>query len=148
MSSQLDLYQQVILEHNRRPKNFCRLENPDYSSEGYNPLCGDHLWVDLDVDDAGIVTRCAFDGTGCAICKASASIMTCELTGKTVAEVREIFENFQLLLKGETNHGNLSKKLLVFSSVSRYPSRVKCAGLAWHTVKGALEKSKEPAKTE
>ena len=148
MTSQLDLYQQIILEHNRRPKNFRRLESPDFSSEGYNPLCGDHLWVDLKVDSEGIVEQCSFDGTGCAICKASASIMTCELKGKTLEEIHKIFDEFQLLLKGECEGSTLSKKLLVFSSVSRYPSRVKCAGLAWHTAKGALEQSNDPVTTE
>ena len=141
MSVDLDLYQQVILEHNRKPKNFRKLEPATHSAEGFNPLCGDHLWIYLNVDKTGEIQEVTFEGSGCAICKASASMMTQTLLGKTMSQAQELFKEFKSLLLGElkpdeTPH-NLGK-LKIFSGIWQYPSRVKCAALAWHTMSGAL----------
>ncbi|MBF0593982.1 MAG: SUF system NifU family Fe-S cluster assembly protein [Candidatus Omnitrophica bacterium] len=143
-----ELYQQVILEHNKRPKNFVKLEVCTHQAEGYNPLCGDHLNVYLNVSPAGIIDEVTFQGDGCAISKASASMMTAAIKGKTVDEARHLFEEFHHLLTKEldpatqTNHLG---KLTVFSGIWKYPSRVKCAVLAWRTMKGALDQEKSVA---
>jgi nitrogen fixation protein NifU and related proteins len=140
-----DLYQQVILEHNKRPRNFMKLEPCTHEAEGYNPLCGDHLNVYLRVNPAGVVEEVSFLGDGCAISKASASMMTAALKGKNVAEAKALFEEFRKLLTKELSPdepGHHLGKLTVFSGIWKYPSRVKCAILAWHTMKGALDKEK------
>lgn len=142
MTQQMELYQQVILEHNKRPKNFGKLPAPTHHAEGFNPLCGDHLWVYLAVDAEGLIQDVTFEGSGCAISKASASMMTQALKGKTTAAAETMFSEFQKLLKGElnpeTNSPNSLGKLKIFSGIWQYPARVKCAALAWHALHGAL----------
>ena len=146
-----ELYQQTILEHNRHPRNFKKLEKPTHFAEGYNPLCGDHLWVYLKVNpSSNIIEEASFEGSGCAISKASASMMTASLINKPVAEFKGIFNEFHQLVIGKLNpekQENLLGKLAVFSGIWQYPSRVKCASLGWHTVNAALEK-KESVSTE
>jgi len=140
-----ELYQQTILEHNRNPRNFRKLEGATHVAEGYNPLCGDHLWVFVKVNDAGIIEDAAFEGSGCAISKASASMMTVSIKGKSVDEAKVLFEEFHQLVKGELKPDVTSNhlgKLTVFSGIWQYPARVKCASLGWHTMHGALEKAK------
>ncbi len=140
-SSQHELYQQVILDHNKKPHNFGKLEKPTHFAEGYNPLCGDHLQIYLNIDPAGKITDIAFEGSGCAISKASASMMTTSLKGKTVDEAKKLFDEFHQLVIGkldpnqkETSLGKLS----IFSGIWQYPARVKCAILSWYAMKGAL----------
>ena len=147
MTSQADLYQQVILEHNKRPRNFGKPEAFTHAAEGFNPLCGDHLWVYLQVepstsnDEEAIITHAAFEGSGCAICKASASMMTLSLKGLNKVAAKKLFSEFQSLLKGELNPDitpHQLGKLKIFSGIWHYPARVKCAALAWHALNGAL----------
>ena len=140
-----ELYQQTILEHNRNPRNFKKLEGATHVAEGYNPLCGDHLWVYVKVNAGGIIEEAAFEGQGCAISKASASMMTASLKGKSVDQAKELFEEFHKLVIGELKpdeHPNHLEKLAVFSGIWQYPARVKCASLGWHTMHGALQKEK------
>jgi nitrogen fixation NifU-like protein len=140
-----ELYQQVILEHNRKPRNYGKLAPCTHEAEGYNPLCGDHLYVHLNINGAGVIEAVAFEGDGCAISKASASMMTATLKGKTVAEAKALFEEFRRLLMKELDPAkdpHQLGKLTVFSGIWKYPSRVKCAILAWHTMKGALDHAK------
>lgn len=145
-----DLYQELILDHNRRPRNRRRLTGADRTAEGYNPLCGDRVtvYVDLEHDRLKDV---AFEGSGCAISTASASLMTEALKGKTLGEAKALFEKFHGLVTGAPaggGDGPALGKLEVFSGVSRYPARVKCATLAWHTINAALEKSEQTVTTE
>jgi nitrogen fixation NifU-like protein len=149
MSELSDLYQEVILDHNRRPRNFRTIDDASRKQEGYNPLCGDRLtlYVRLDGDR---ITDVAFQGSGCAISKASASLMTEALKGKTVAEARELFEKFHEMVTSspDTNPADLGK-LSVLSGVREYPTRVKCASLAWHTLKAAVSgETDAPVSTE
>ncbi len=149
MSSLSGLYQDVILEHNRAPRNFRSMEDADRHAEGRNPLCGDQItvWLKLDGD---IVSDVSFQGAGCAISKASASLMTQAVKGKTRAEVERLFQRFRQLVTGalpaEATE-NLGK-LAVFSGVAEFPIRVKCASLSWHALKAALEGSGEATSTE
>lgn len=140
-----ELYQQTILEHNRNPRNFRKIETPSHWAEGYNPLCGDHLNIYLTINDQSIIEDVSFDGSGCAISKASASMMTAAIKGKTVANAKNLFDQFHKLVIGELKpdrETNSLDKLAVFSGIWQYPARVKCAVLCWHTLKGALEKVK------
>jgi len=140
-----ELYQQVILDHNRKPRNFCKLEPHTHEAEGYNPLCGDHLFVYLNVNPNGKIEDVSFEGDGCAISKASASLMTTALKGKTVDEARALFDEFRRLVTRELDpekEPHHLGKLAVFSGVWKYPSRVKCAILSWHTMNGALSNEK------
>lgn len=141
MSDLDELYQSVILDHDRRPRNFRELAGPGTrEAEGYNPLCGDRFRVMVRVED-GVVREVAFMGSGCAISKASASIMTDAVAGKSVAEAGELFARFHGELTGDGNGGagaELPAKLKVFRGVRRYPMRVKCATLAWHAMREAL----------
>jgi nitrogen fixation NifU-like protein len=141
MSDLGELYQQVILDHNRKPRNFRVIDNATGSAEGYNPLCGDELRVFLRVSPEGTIEDVSFEGSGCAISKASASLMTTNVKGKTVGEVEVLFEEFHKLVTGAldpaSEEHNLGR-LAVFGGVSEFPARVKCASLAWHTLKGAL----------
>jgi len=138
MSSELDeLYQSVILDHNRAPRNFRKLDDATAHAEGRNPLCGDAFDVWLKLEDDRIADV-AFLGQGCAISKASASMMTQAIKGKTVAEVRELFEQFHALVTAGTS-GRLPAKLEVFRGVRAFPIRVKCATLSWHALKAALD---------
>lgn len=139
MSDLDELYQSVIIEHDRRPRNFRELTGPHRSAEGYNPLCGDRVKVMVSVED-GVITDLSFQGIGCAISKASASLMTETLRGKTVAEASRIFEGFREVLTESREPGaELPVKLNALRGVTRYPMRVKCATLAWHALKSALE---------
>jgi nitrogen fixation NifU-like protein len=138
MSDLQELYQSVILDHNRKPRNFGALDGANHVAEGKNPLCGDHVIVQVHTDGDRIADV-HFTGQGCAISKASASLMTTVVKGKTRAEAEELFQRFHALVLGQDpNGGKDLGQLVVFSSVSRFPVRVKCASLAWHTLKAAL----------
>jgi nitrogen fixation NifU-like protein len=150
MSELRDLYQEMILDHNKRPRNFHKLADANRSAEGYNPLCGDKVTVYLKFED-GVVKDVTFEGSGCAISKASASVMTESLKGKTLAEAEAIFERFHKLVTGKTQDAPGSPdlgKLVVFSGVCDYPARVKCATLAWHTMTAALHGEEKTVSTE
>jgi nitrogen fixation NifU-like protein len=151
MSELTDLYQEVILDHNRRPRNFGQIEGADHSAEGYNPLCGDQLTLYLKMD-GDRVEEVRFEGQGCAISTASASILTEMVQGKSVAEVETLFEAFHELLTGDPSVaavvGPELGKLAVFAGVREFPVRVKCATLAWHTLKAALSDDGRAASTE
>lgn len=137
-----DLYQQVIIEHHKKPRNYRKIDNPSHHAEGFNPLCGDHLWVYLTVAENGLIEDISFEGDGCAISKASASMMTQSLKGKSVDEAKVIFSDFHKLVIGQLNPENESHslgRLSIFSGIWKYPARVKCAALAWHTMHGALK---------
>ena len=150
MSSDLrELYQQVILDHNKNPRNFRELANPTSRVEGFNPLCGDHytVFVQLDGDKIKEVT---FVGNGCAISKASASVMSSTVKGKSTEEAGHLFETFHKLVTGDTSGLDAAElgRLAAFSGVSEFPARVKCATLAWHTLRTALEGNKDTVTTE
>ncbi len=138
MTDASELYQSIILDHNRSPRNFRTMEAPDRSAEGYNPLCGDQLkvWLKLEGDRIADV---AFQGSGCAISKASASLMTTVVKGKTVAEAERMFHSFHRMVTGAGGPADdLPAKLAVFAGVREFPARVKCASLAWHALSNAL----------
>ena len=135
-----ELYQETILEHNRRPRNFREIEHPTGHAEGRNPLCGDHVSVWVRVDGKRIA-EASFKGQGCAIAKASASLMTAAVTGKTRAEADVIFERFHAMVTGKEKADPSLGSLKVLGGVSKFPIRVKCATLAWHAMKAALEGS-------
>lgn len=147
MSDLGDLYQQVILDHNRNPRNFKRLDAAARQAEGNNPLCGDriHVYVQLDGDAISDVGFQMPQGSGCAISKASASLMTEAVKGKRAAEAEALFEAFRTMLAGGAAAPG---KLAVFSGVRAFPSRIKCANLAWHALHAALQNSDEPVTTE
>lgn len=141
-----ELYQQVILDHNQHPHNFGELLEANHIAHGNNPLCGDEIAVFLHVED-GMIKKAHFSGNGCAIAKASASIMTDEVTGKSIEEAKHLFEQFHMMLTSEHPNEELGK-LEVFSGVRQFPIRVKCATLAWHTLNAALKDSKDVVTTE
>jgi nitrogen fixation protein NifU and related proteins len=135
-----ELYQQMILEHNKKPRNFGRLSDATHQAEGFNPLCGDHYSVYIKVED-GIVRTVYFDGSGCAISKASASMMTGALKDKKIEEAQSMFRDFHNLLMGKIADDSIPAslgKLKIFSGIWKYPSRVKCASLSWHAMNAAL----------
>ena len=146
-----DLYQEVIIDHSKRPRHFGKLAEANREAEGFNPLCGDQLTVELIVED-GLVKDAAFEGAGCAISTASASLMTDMVRGKTEAEAQEIFRRFQDLVtrKDPPTEDDLLKleKLAALTGVRVFPSRVKCATLAWHTLRAALDADGSVAHTE
>jgi nitrogen fixation NifU-like protein len=144
-----DLYQEVILDHNKNPRNYFKLSKANRVAEGNNPLCGDHYTVYLLVEN-GIIKDIAFEGSGCAISKASASVMTTVLKGKKREEAERIFEQFHRIVTGENNELELAKlgKLAAFSGVAEFPVRVKCAILAWHTMRSALNSEEKAVITE
>ncbi|MCU0238968.1 MAG: SUF system NifU family Fe-S cluster assembly protein [Pyrinomonadaceae bacterium] len=145
MSELSDLYQEVILEHNKNPRNFREIENASHTADGHNPLCGDALKVYLNIEDDK-VTDVAFKGSGCAISKASASMMTQAVKGKTKAEAEILFNEFHKMVTGELNietDDNSLGKLRIFAGVLEFPARVKCASLSWHTVHAALNEEAE-----
>jgi nitrogen fixation NifU-like protein len=144
-----ELYQELILEHSKAPRNYRRLEGSNQSAEGYNPLCGDHYTVYLTTEN-DLIRDISFMGSGCAISKASASMMTQAVKGKSRAEARKLFAAFhKLVTKGIHNGGSGELgKLEVFSGVSEFPVRVKCATLAWHTLEAALEGKHDRVSTE
>jgi nitrogen fixation protein NifU and related proteins len=139
-----ELYQQVILDHNRNPRNFRKVEGANRHAEGYNPLCGDRISLQVRVDD-DVIRDVGFQGSGCAISKAAASLMTTAVHGKTTAEANELFTAFHDMLTGA---GIAPGKLAVFSGVKAFPARVKCANLPWHALRAALENRAEPVTTE
>ena len=150
MSDFYDLYQELILDHNKRPRNRRRLEGPHRQAEGYNPLCGDRVTIFVKLED-DVIKEITFEGSGCAISTASASLMTERLKGKTLGETRTLFKMFHGLVTEEApkmKEGPALGKLEVFSGVKRFPVRVKCATLAWHTVNAALESRDEIVTTE
>jgi SUF system NifU family Fe-S assembly protein len=148
MSELRELYQEVILEHSKKPRNYRLPENANRKAEGFNPLCGDHFTVYLDMKD-GAISDIGFQGSGCAISKASASMMTQTLKGKTTAEAEDIFARFHDLVTGHAPGSEESLgKLAVFAGVSEFPLRVKCATLAWHALRAALRGEAEAVSTE
>ena len=141
MSDLRELYQEVILDHNKRPRNFRVIADATRTAKGHNPLCGDRLTLYLTLD-AGLISDVAFQGSGCAISKASASLMTDAVKGKTVEEARALFDTFhQMITSPPGSPLPELGKLAVLSGVRDFPTRVKCAGLAWHTLKAALSDS-------
>ncbi len=144
MSYDNELYQQVILDHNRKPRNFRDMESSTHSCHGFNPLCGDDYTIYLNVNGDDVIEDLSFMGSGCAISKASSSLMTTFLKGKKVGESRKIFEEFHKMVLGEldpeTQEHHLGK-LKLFKGIREYPSRIKCASLSWHTLVGALDKN-------
>lgn len=150
MSELRELYQQTILDHNKSPRNYHKMEDPTHVQEGYNPLCGDHIHLYLKIED-DIIKDVSFEGTGCAIFKASASIMSTILKGKTKKEAEELFEKFHQLVTGNNevmlNMEDLGK-LAVFAGVCEFPARVKCASLAWHTLNSAIHEKHDVTSTE
>ena len=149
MSDLRELYQEVILDHHKRPRNFGPLPEANRRAEGHNPLCGDRLTVQVDIED-GLIKGVAFEGAGCAISRASASLMTDAVKGKPVEEAERMFEEFHQMVTsgvGDAVEEGLGK-LVVFCGVREFPSRVKCASLAWHTLHAALESKDEPVSTE
>ncbi|HVF21878.1 MAG TPA: SUF system NifU family Fe-S cluster assembly protein [Pyrinomonadaceae bacterium] len=149
MSELSELYQQVILDHNKKPRNFRKLESANHSAEGYNPLCGDQLTVYLDLED-GAVKEIAFEGSGCAISKAAASMMTQAVKGKSREQAEELFTEFHSMVTGELDEEtqeNSLGNLKIFAGVREFPVRVKCATLPWHTLQAALN-NEELASTE
>jgi len=148
MSDLRELYQDVILEHSKAPRNYRKLEGANHKAEGYNPLCGDHftVYVNLDGDK---IQDASFQGSGCAISKASASMMTQSVKGKSKKEAEKLFEKFHQLVTGsERGDPESLGKLAVFAGVSEFPVRVKCATLAWHTLEAALEGKQNSVTTE
>jgi nitrogen fixation NifU-like protein len=149
MSELSELYQQVILDHNKRPRNYRELEDANRVAEGHNPLCGDQLTVFMRMED-NVVSEVSFVGSGCAISKASASMMTQAVRGKTRQEAQVLFNEFHRMVTGELDEEreeNHLGRLTIFAGVRDYPARVKCASLSWHTMKAALEGA-ESASTE
>ena len=140
MSELSELYQQVILDHNKKPRNFRKLESANHSAEGYNPLCGDHLTVYLNLENDS-VKEVTFEGSGCAISKAAASMMTQAVKGKEKEDAEALFAAFHRMVTGEAyekNAGELLGNLKIFEGVREFPVRVKCATLPWHTMHAAL----------
>ena len=142
-----DLYQEIILDHSKRPRNYHSIDNATRSADGYNPLCGDKLKLFLRMDE-DVVKDASFIGAGCAISTSSASLMTESIKGKTREEALKLLDKFHELLTTDVSVSNDLGKLVVFCGVRDYPARVKCATLAWHTLKNALTEAAEPASTE
>ena len=150
MSDLRELYQQVILDHNKSPRNFHKIADANRTAEGFNPLCGDHLHVYLKME-GDVIRDVGFEGAGCAISKASASLMTSALKGRTTAEAEALFKRFRDMVTGsvdvEPDTEGLGK-LAVFAGVREFPARVKCATLAWHTLNAAVKGGEKPVSTE
>ena len=151
MSDLTDLYQEVILDHNRRPRNWGTLADATHHADGYNPLCGDKLKLHLHIDAGKRIDGVSFEGSGCAISKASASLMTDAIKGRTTSEAMDLFDRVHAMLTtpiGEPVDEESVGKLAVLAGVREFPTRVKCASLAWHTLKSAISGGRETAKTE
>jgi len=149
MSELSELYQQVILDHNKKPRNFRKIENAERTAEGFNPLCGDQLTVYMQLED-GVVKDISFEGSGCAISKAAASMMTQSVKGKSREEAEVLFDEFHRMVTGELDEKatpNHLGRLTIFAGVRDYPARVKCASLSWHTMHAALH-GEEAVSTE
>ena len=144
-----DLYQEVVFDHNRNPRNFRKMEDADRTVEGHNPLCGDRITLYLKFDD-GRITDVSFQGQGCAISTASASLMTEIVKGKTLEEAEHLFEAFHQIVTGRDDDLKLEElgKLAVLAGVRQYPSRIKCATLPWHSLEAALKGEERPVSTE
>jgi len=149
MSDLRELYQQVILDHNKSPRNFKKLESANRTAEGYNPLCGDHYTLFVEMDGE-VIRDVGFQGSGCAISKASASIMSLTLKGKTKSEAESLFDQFHKMVMGEVDSADAEKmgRMAAFSGVHDFPTRIKCASLAWHTMNSILEGSESVVTTE
>ncbi len=147
MNELTELYQQVIIDHNHNPRNFYEIEHPSHSAKGHNPLCGDKVDIYLTIEE-NIITEVSFMGSGCAISKASSSLMTEALLGKTVAEAQQLFDSVHNMITSGQTDVNAIGKLAVLSGVHKFPARVKCAILPWHAMKNALYKSTKTAITE
>lgn len=149
MTDLRELYQQVILDHNRNPRNFREMAPPATRVEGFNPLCGDHYTVFLQVD-GDTIKDVSFTGNGCAISKASASVMSSTIKGKSKGEASQLFDTFHKLVTGDATGLDAADlgRLAAFSGVSEFPARVKCATLAWHTLRTALEGKEDTVSTE
>lgn len=150
MADLRSLYQEVILDHNKNPRNYGKLHDANREADGYNPLCGDKFKIYLKLVD-GLISDIRFEGVGCAISKASASVMSTVVKGKTIEEAESFFESFHRLVTGDAEallSAEKLGKLAAFAGVSEYPARVKCASLAWHTMKSAIRKESEVVSTE
>ncbi len=150
MTGLSELYQEVILDHNNSPRNFREIDGATQIAEGYNPLCGDRVVVYLQLDN-DVIGDISFQGSGCAISKASASIMTVSLKGQTSTQAEDLFQRFHSMVTGAANRGidpQALGKLAVFSGVREFPARVKCANLAWHALHAALDGNRETVSTE
>ncbi len=150
MSDLRDLYQEIILDHSKNPRQFRALDDADRSADGFNPLCGDKITVFLRTKD-GRIEEAAFQGSGCAISMAAASMMTQAIRGATIEQLQEKFRAFHDMVTGQVEDGSESKslgKLIVFAGVSKFPVRVKCATLAWHTARAAMTQRQAPVSTE
>jgi len=150
MSDLSDMYQEVILDHNKSPRNFKLLENPTHQLEGYNPLCGDKITIFLNIKD-GVIKDVSFTGSGCAISKASASMMTDKLKDLTIAEAEALFNKVHQMLTGKTDiKSNITElgNLAALSGICKFPTRVKCATLAWHTLRSAIKGGDKSVSTE
>lgn len=148
LSNVRELYQQMIIDHGRHPRNFCVCDNADRKKEGYNPLCGDEITIYLFLED-NVIKKACFNGKGCAISIASASLMCEALTGKTLSEVKKLFKSFhELVANDNSSQSQNLGKLSVLAGVKEFPVRVKCATLAWHTMLAALENGKGAVSTE
>lgn len=145
-----ELYQQVILDHNKKPRNFKALAAPSITQEGHNPLCGDHISLQLELDGE-VIKDVGFQGSGCAISKASSSMMTAAVKGKTKAEAELMADEFVKMVRGELDpeaDENHLGRLKIFAGVKEFPARVKCAALSWRTVQAAIEGSANAVSTE
>ena len=149
MSNLHDLYQEILLEHNNKPRNFRKLEDANRQADGYNPLCGDQITLYLKVED-DVITDAAFQGHGCAISRASASMLTQSVKGETLAKAEEIFDGFHALITDPSADVDydLLGDLEMLSGVSAFPTRIKCAVLAWHTLNAAIEGKEDSVTTE
>jgi nitrogen fixation protein NifU and related proteins len=149
MADLRDMYQEVILEHAKSPRNYRALASPSHKAEGFNPLCGDRCTIYLAMQ-GDVIEDIAFLGNGCAISRASASMLTQSLKGKSTAEAEKIFSSFHRMVTGQSPNGDRAPlgKLEVFAGVSEFPTRVKCATLAWHTLEAALHGDQQPVTTE
>jgi len=149
MSELSDLYQEILLEHNSKPRNFRKVDEPSRTAEGFNPLCGDQITLYLKLAD-GVIEDVGFQGTGCAISRASASMMTQSIKGKSLAEADEIFEAFHQMITDRDAGIDYEAlgDLETLAGVNEYPTRIKCAILAWHTMRSALADDDAPVSTE
>ncbi|MAN23390.1 MAG: SUF system NifU family Fe-S cluster assembly protein [Gemmatimonadetes bacterium] len=150
MSELTDLYQEIILDHNKNPRNFGPLSSANRSREGYNPLCGDHLHVHMQISD-GTVKAINFEGSGCAISKASASLMTSALKGKSIEEAEKLFADFHAMVTADVSQPvdeNSLGKMAIFAGVREFPMRVKCCTLAWHAMKSGIDGDDNVVSTE